>query len=807
LYYEDITGEVQWQVNPAAVGDVVAGLFTGREAGTADVTASLGEVTSDATQVRVVTEPTIVSLSIYARNWGYPAVDGGPVRGGADAGAPCFDCGYALTVLRGDEVPFGATAQYDTGEWADVTALVTWRSSDDTVATIAAGGLMQAVAGGTARIDAMLGEVTSNPVDVRVVNEATLQYLSIYPEGTDRVVPVGGQIFFHAIGSYDVGFAREVTDEATWRSTDDAVGGFDQAGVFTGRTAGIVQVWAELAGVQSERFTLEVYATSTLDYCDPANVNRGMWADNFNRVVLESDCATYTQPGLVTLRYTVTETQPHGGIFDPCLDLYVYQGDRRVRTIREEGCGDPFLGAGAPSRDEAVLRYQLLAYWDLKDAGGNPVPEGEYTIYGRFYLYYDPVVSIDVRVGAPDGGPAPTPRPTPTPDPQEAGCFISGLGLDSCTDTVLRGLSRRTCCAYARSGLGPFGVRWCEAFDPTTGRCLDDACVPPCEGTCCPAGAFCPPGVPPCEPQPDCCPAGQSCIPELPPCPDTCCPKDAICMEPLPPCEPMPCCPRGTTCRADIPPCDPPPVCAGIAGIPCPDGFACDLRDPSCQIVDLGGQCVPSGDACPEIYAPVCGCDGVTYSNDCERLRAGATLAHPGTCDGSPACGGIGGLSCPMGQTCDLRDPTCQIVDLGGRCVPSGDGCPAVFEPVCGCDGVTYSNDCERLRAGAVLAFAGACDATRTCGGIGGTVCPEGQACDLRDPTCQTADLAGQCVAAPDACVEVFAPVCGCDDVTYDNDCFRVKAGATLRHPGPCGQCCPPGDDCAPLGLPPCVGV
>ncbi|MGH7274968.1 MAG: hypothetical protein ACREIQ_10995, partial [Nitrospiria bacterium] len=97
-------------------------------------------------------------------------------------------------------------------------------------------------------------------------------------------------------------------------------------------------------------------------------------------------------------RYTVTETQARGGIFDPCLDLYVYQEKRRVRTIREEGCGDPFLPTSALDLAEAVLKYQLLAFWDLKDEVGNPVPPGVYTIYGRFYLYYDPVVSIKVTV-------------------------------------------------------------------------------------------------------------------------------------------------------------------------------------------------------------------------------------------------------------------------------------------------------------------------------------------------------------------------------------------------------------------------
>ena len=44
------------------------------------------------------------------------------------------------------------------------------------------------------------------------------------------------------------------------------------------------------------------------------------------------------------------------------------------------------------------MRYQLKAFWDLKDSAGATVPAGEYEIRGRFYLYYDPVVSIRVTV-------------------------------------------------------------------------------------------------------------------------------------------------------------------------------------------------------------------------------------------------------------------------------------------------------------------------------------------------------------------------------------------------------------------------
>jgi hypothetical protein len=435
-YYQDITDEVQWQLTAPGVGDIVAGLFTARQAGTTTLTASLEGVVSAGADIKVVTEPTVTALSIYADNGIIAFVDGGPQRVDvaipcpfASADSPCCcpgplagdalspcNCGYTITVLRGDQVKFRATAQYDTGEFRDVTNEVTWRSTNTAAATIDAQGVMTAVEAGDATIDAMLGDVSSNTVGVHVVNQATLQFLYIYQDGTDRVVAKGDQRFFKATGNYDIGFGRDVTSAATWRSSDDGIGGFDAPGVFSARAAGMVQVWAELEGKQSDRISLEVYETSDITYCDPAHVNRAVWSDNFNLVTLESDCGEYRQPGVAGLRYTVAELQPHGGIFDPCLDLYVYQGGQRVRTIREEGCGDPFLPAAAPGRDEAVLKYQLRAFWDLKGEDGQPVAPGTYTIYGRFYLYFDPVVSIDVDV-LPADGTLPTRTPTPTVGP------------------------------------------------------------------------------------------------------------------------------------------------------------------------------------------------------------------------------------------------------------------------------------------------------------------------------------------------------------------------------------------------------
>jgi Kazal-type serine protease inhibitor-like protein len=136
----------------------------------------------------------------------------------------------------------------------------------------------------------------------------------------------------------------------------------------------------------------------------------------------------------------------------------------------------------------------------------------------------------------------------------------------------------------------------------------------------------------------------------------------------------------------------------------------------ACAAMDAFGQgaCTTivgvrwNGTACEAFSG--CSCGGT----DCGRVFATAPAceaAYAG-CERAPGgvCGTIAGLVCRPDEWCDFDDPlTCGFADEGGVCRPRPSACLTVIDPVCGCDGSPYDNECWAQKAGVDVLSAGSC--------------------------------------------------------------------------------------------------
>ena len=305
----------------------------------------------------------------------------------------------------------------------------------------------------------------------------------------------------------------------------------------------------------------------------------------------------------------------------------------------------------------------------------------------------------------------------------------------------------------------------------------------------CQAYDGCPAGVAPgevCEAG-DCCPPGYYCARPIGGCdgPGVCTAIPEMCTRELNPacgCDgetySNPCMAAAAGASiAHMGACEDDPVEGCSDNGDCPRGAFCRKDEGECDAV---GECIDRPDFCPEIFDPVCGCDGQTYGNACMAARSGTSVDHVGVCDGEPAEDCEGNADCPRGTYCQKGEGECDAV---GECAISPEACVALFDPVCGCDGQTYSNACMAASVGVSVDHVGECEGAPAEGCEDNADCPRGTYCQKREGAC---DAVGECADRPQACTREFRPVCGCDGVTYSNACVAASQGATIDYVGEC---------------------
>ncbi|KPK34447.1 MAG: hypothetical protein AMK70_07450 [Nitrospira bacterium SG8_35_1] len=160
------------------------------------------------------------------------------------------------TIARGTTMQFEAEGAYSDDTTLDITDLVKWQSSDTGVGIVNAAGLVTGVAPGEVEISVTtdVADDTLSATAALTITDAVLESISLAPG--DSTIAEGESQQFTATGTFSDDTEQDITDLATWFTSDNSVGTIinspDSRGLFVSIDTGTVSIEATFGGVSGE---------------------------------------------------------------------------------------------------------------------------------------------------------------------------------------------------------------------------------------------------------------------------------------------------------------------------------------------------------------------------------------------------------------------------------------------------------------------------------------------------------------------------------------------------------------------------
>ena len=213
---QNLTQTATWSSSGSIASVSAAGVASAQAVGTATISATSGSVTGTASFT--VTAAGIAALTVT------PATVSLPLGGGSQ---------------------LQAVATMSDGTQQTLSSSVTWQTSQSAVATVNAQGYVTAVGKGAAQVSAVYQGLTSSAAIT--VGQPTLVSIAVTPNQVS--LPVGQSEQFTATGTFTDGTTQNLTQSATWISSEPSIASVSTAGAALARVAGTATISATSGSV------------------------------------------------------------------------------------------------------------------------------------------------------------------------------------------------------------------------------------------------------------------------------------------------------------------------------------------------------------------------------------------------------------------------------------------------------------------------------------------------------------------------------------------------------------------------------